>query len=310
LRGKCEALSPSISLRKKRGKVIESVIEVSNLRKSYGKIEALRGISFEVKRGEIFTFIGPNGAGKTTTLEIIEGLRKKDSGKVRVFGEDIEKGISRIKPRIGVQLQYGALYERLTVKEILGLFASFYKKKIDTDAILEKVALKEISYKWTEALSGGQLQRLRIATTLVNDPDLVFLDEPTTGLDPQSRRYIWSLIENLRKEGKTVLLTTHYMEEAEKLADRVAIIDKGTILATGNPGYLIDRYGGEAAMYLRVIEKGKDKEYRMNLKNSGFEAPQILRDFANRGIAVKYVEIKSPTLEDVFINLTGKELRE
>ena len=286
------------------------VVEVSNLRKTYGDIEALKGINFEVKRGEIFTLIGPNGAGKTTTLEIIEGLRKKDSGKVKVFGEDTEKGISRIKPKIGVQLQHGALYERLTVKEILSLFSSFYRKRIGIDTILEKVALKEIAHKWTETLSGGQLQRLRIATTLVNDPELIFLDEPTTGLDPQSRRYIWSLIEDLREEGKTVLLTTHYMEEAEKLASRVAIIDRGIIIAIGTPEELIDKYGGEAGMYTRVIEKKEEKEYRINLKNSGFEAPQILQDFAKKGIEVKYVEIKSPTLEDVFINLTGKELRD
>lgn len=296
--------------------MVESVIEVSDLKKTYGKIEALKGISFKVKRREVFTFIGPNGAGKTTTLEIIEGLRKKDSGKVRVFGEDVEKEISRIKPKIGVQLQHGALYERLTVKEILSLFASFYKKRVNIDSILERVALKEIAHRWTETLSGGQLQRLRIAAILVNDPELLFLDEPTTGLDPQSRRYIWSMIEDLRKEGKTILLTTHYMEEAEKLASRVAIIDGGKILAMGTPEDLITKYGGEAVMYMRAInkkeesKKSKEKEYRINLKNSGFEAPQILQDFTKKGMGVKYVEIKTPSLEDVFINLTGKELRD
>jgi len=296
--------------------VVESVIEVSNLKKTYGEIKALKGISFEVKKREVFTFIGPNGAGKTTTLEIIEGLRKKDSGKVRVFGEDVEKGISKIRPKIGVQLQHGALYERLTVKEILSLFASFYKKRVNIDSILERVALKELAHKWTETLSGGQLQRLRIAATLVNDPELLFLDEPTTGLDPQSRRYIWSMIEDLRKEGKTILLTTHYMEEAEKLANRVAIIDGGKILAMGTSEDLITKCGGEAVMYVRAIDKKKDskkseeKEYRINLKNSGFEAPQTLQDFTEKGMEVKYVEIKTPGLEDVFINLTGKELRD
>lgn len=296
--------------------MVESVIEVSDLKKTYGEIKALKGISFEVKKREVFTFIGPNGAGKTTTLEIIEGLRKKDSGKVRVFGEDVEKGISKIKPKIGVQLQHGALYERLTVKEILSLFASFYKKRVNIDSILERVALKELAHKWTETLSGGQLQRLRIAATLVNNPELLFLDEPTTGLDPQSRRYIWSMIEDLRKEGKTILLTTHYMEEAEKLANRVAIIDGGKILAMGTPEDLITKYGGEAVMYVRAIDKKKElkkseeKEYRINLKNSGFEAPQTLQDFTEKGMEVKYVEIKTPGLEDVFINLTGKELRD
>ncbi len=296
--------------------MVESVIEVSDLKKTYGEIKALKGISFEVKKREVFTFIGPNGAGKTTTLEIIEGLRKKDSGKVRVFGEDVEKGISKIKPKIGVQLQHGALYERLTVKEILSLFASFYKKRVNIDSILERVALKELAHKWTETLSGGQLQRLRIAATLVNNPELLFLDEPTTGLDPQSRRYIWSMIEDLRKEGKTILLTTHYMEEAEKLANRVAIIDGGKILAMGTPEDLITKYGGEAVMYVRAIDKkeesrkSEEKEYRINLKNSGFEAPQTLQDFTEKGMEVKYVEIKTPGLEDVFINLTGKELRD
>lgn len=296
--------------------MVESVIEVGDLKKTYGKIEALKGINFEVKRKEVFTFIGPNGAGKTTTLEIIEGLRKKDSGKVKVFGEDVEEGISRIKPKIGVQLQHGALYEHLTVREILSLFASFYKKRVSIDSILERVALKGIAYKWTETLSGGQLQRLRIATTLVNDPDLLFLDEPTTGLDPQSRRYIWSMIEDLRKEGKTILLTTHYMEEAEKLANRIAIIDGGKILAIGTPKDLIAKYGGETVMYVRAINKKEEskeveeKEYRINLKNSGFEAPQILQDFVKKGMEVKYVEIKTPGLEDVFINLTGKEMRD
>ena len=296
--------------------MVESVIEVSNLKKTYGEIKALKGISFEVKKREVFTFIGPNGAGKTTTLEIIEGLRKKDSGKVRVFGEDVEKGISKIRPKIGVQLQHGALYERLTVKEILSLFASFYKKRVNIDSILERVALKELAHKWTETLSGGQLQRLRIAATLVNDPELLFLDEPTTGLDPQSRRYIWSMIEDLRKEGKTILLTTHYMEEAEKLANRVAIIDGGKILAMGTSEDLITKCGGEAVMYVRAIDKKKDskkseeKEYRINLKNSGFEAPQTLQDFTEKGMEVKYVEIKTPGLEDVFINLTGKKLRD
>jgi len=290
--------------------VNESLVEVENLRKSYGKTEALKGISFKVNKGEIFTLIGPNGAGKTTTLEIIEGLRKKDGGKIRVFGEDVEKGISRIKPKIGVQLQHGALYEYLTVKEVLILFASFYKKRASIEAILKKMALKEIAHKWTKALSGGQLQRLRIATTLVNDPELLFLDEPTTGLDPQSRRYIWKMIEDLREEGKTILLTTHYMEEAEKLANRIAIIDRGEILSIGTPADLITKYGGKAGMYIRVIEKKEEKEYRINLKNSGAEAPQILQEFAKKGIEVKYVEIKTPNMEDVFINLTGKELRE
>ena len=297
--------------------MIASVVEVKDLKKSYGKIEALKGVSFEIKEGEIFTLIGPNGAGKTTALEIIEGLRKKDSGEIRVFGMDVEKGLSKIKPRIGVQLQHGALYEHLTVREILLLFASFYRKKINIEKIIEKGALGEIAHVRTEALSGGQLQRLRIITTLVNDPELLFLDEPTTGLDPQSRRYIWEMIEDLREEGRTIFLTTHYMEEAETLASRVAIIDEGKMLSIGKPKELIVKHGGEAVMYIDTEEKVENKDleetekgYRMRLKNVGAEAPRVLANLSREGIRVKHVEIKNPSLEDVFLNLTGKELRD
>ncbi len=297
--------------------MIEFVVEVKNLKKSYGKVEALKGISFEIKEGEVFTLIGPNGAGKTTALEIIEGLRKKDSGEVRVFGMDVAKGLSRIKPRIGVQLQHGALYEHLTVREILILFASFYKKKTNIEKLIEKGALGEIARVRTEALSGGQLQRLRIVTTLINDPELLFLDEPTTGLDPQSRRYIWKMIEDLREESRTILLTTHYMEEAERLADRVAIIDKGKMLSIGKPEELIAKHGGETVMYVDTEEKVENKDlqktekgYRIKLKNVGAEAPRVLTDLSRKGIGIRHVEIKNPSLEDVFLNLTGKELRD
>jgi len=297
--------------------MIESVVEVRDLKKSYGKVEALKGISFEIKRGEVFTLIGPNGAGKTTALEIIEGLRKKDSGEIRVFGMDVAKELSKIKPRIGVQLQHGALYEHLTVKEILILFASFYKKKMNIEKLIEKGALGEIAHVRTEALSGGQLQRLRIITTLINDPELLFLDEPTTGLDPQSRRYIWEMIEDLREESRTILLTTHYMEEAERLANRVAIIDEGKMLSIGKPEELIAKHGGETVMYIETEEKVKNKGlektergYRVKLKNAGLEASRMLADFGRERIGIKHVEIKNPNLEDVFLNLTGKELRD
>jgi len=297
--------------------MIESVVEVKDLKKSYGKVEALKGISFEIKGGEVFTLIGPNGAGKTTALEIIEGLRKKDSGEIRVFGMNVEKELSKIKPRIGVQLQHGALYEHLTVREILILFASFYKKKKNIEKLIEEGALGEIAHVRTEALSGGQLQRLRIVTTLVNDPELLFLDEPTTGLDPQSRRYIWGMIEDLREEGRTILLTTHYMEEVETLANRVAIIDEGKMLSIGKPEELIAKHGGETVMYIETEEKVKNKDlektekgYRIKLKNAGFEASRILADFGRERVGIKHVEIKNPSLEDVFLNLTGKELRD
>jgi len=297
--------------------MIESVVEVKDLKKSYGKVEALKGINFEIKKGEVFTLIGPNGAGKTTALEIIEGLRKRDSGEIKVFGMKVEKELSKIKPRIGVQLQHGALYEYLTVREIFVLFASFYKNKVNIEKLIEKGALGEIAHVRTKALSGGQLQRLRIVTTLINDPELLFLDEPTTGLDPQSRRYIWEMIEDLRKEGRTILLTTHYMEEAERLADRVAIIDKGKMLSIGKPEELIAKHGGEAVMYIETEEKIRDKDlektekgYRIKLKNVGLEASRMLARFGRERVGIKHVEIKNPSLEDVFLNLTGKELRD
>ena len=295
----------------------QPVVEVENLKKSYGKVKALRGVSFEVKEGEVFTVIGPNGAGKTTALEIIEGLRKKDSGEIRVFGMSVEGNLSKIKPRIGVQLQHGALYEHLTAREILILFASFYKKKMDIEKVIKKGALGEIAHMRTKTLSGGQLQRLRIITTLVNDPELLFFDEPTTGLDPQSRRYIWEMIEDLKGEGRAILLTTHYMEEAETLADRVAIIDEGKMLCIGSPEELIAKHGGETVMYVDTEEKIKDRDleetkkgYRMKVKDAGSEAPQVLADLGREGVRVKHVEIKTPSLEDVFLNLTGKELRD
>jgi ABC-2 type transport system ATP-binding protein len=249
---------------------------------------------------------------------------------------DVAKGLSKIKPRIGVQLQHGALYEYLTVREIFILFASFYKKKVDIEKLIEKGALGEIAHVRTKALSGGQLQRLRIVATLINDPELLFLDEPTTGLDPQSRRYIWEMIEDLREESRTILRTTHYMEEAETLANRVAIIDEGKMLSIGKPEELIAKHGGETVMYIETEEKVKDeglektekgyietekklkdkdlekteKGYRIKLKNAGLEASRMLADFGREGIGIKHVEIRNPSLEDVFLNLTGKELRD
>jgi ABC-2 type transport system ATP-binding protein len=209
---------------------MEKVIEVKNLVKQYKKVKAVDDISFEVYKGEIFGLLGENGAGKTTTLEIIEGLRKMTSGEITVLGHDINNNITEIKERIGVQLQSSAYYHYLTLTEILNLFASFYKKSVNAEDLLHMVGLKHKAKTYVTKLSGGQKQRFSIVASLVNDPEIVFLDEPTTGLDPIARRHLWNIIKDIKAKGKTIILTTHYMEEAEVLCDRVAIMDKGRIL--------------------------------------------------------------------------------
>lgn len=218
---------------------MEKVIQVNNLVKKYGKLTAVNNISFDVQKGEIFGLLGENGAGKTTTLEIIEGLRKATSGEVKVLGMDTKKNIREIKKRIGVQLQSSAYYNFLKLDEILKLFAGFYNKKVDTAKLFEMVGLKEKANHYVNSLSGGQKQRFSIIASLINDPEIVFLDEPTTGLDPIGRRNTWEIISKIKEGGKTIILTTHYMEEAEKLCDRVAIMEKGKMVAINTPKRLI-----------------------------------------------------------------------
>ena len=248
------------------------IITVDNLRKSYGEFEAVKGISFQVKQGEIFGLLGPNGAGKSTTLEIMETLRSKTSGQVTIGGFDLDKDQDEIKKIIGVQLQTSGFYPALKLFELIELFAGLYNKQIDPMALLKKVNLEDKAKSIYKSLSGGQKQRLSIATTLINDPQIVFLDEPTTGLDPQARRNLWDLILEIRAQGTTVIITTHYMDEAEVLCDRVAIMDAGLIVSLDQPGKLIDE-----------------------LLASGFE---------------KQKETKGANLEDVFIQLTGHALRQ
>jgi len=249
-----------------------AIIRVNNLVKRYGDFEAVKGISFEVMEGEIFGLLGPNGAGKTTTLEIIETLRKKTSGDVTVDGMDLDKEPQAIKNVIGVQLQAAGYYPNLSLKQIIELFAGLYNRSIDPMALLDTVNLRDKAKNKFKELSGGQKQRFSIATTLINEPRIIFLDEPTTGLDPQARRSLWELIKQLRDRGCTVVLTTHYMDEAEELCERVAIIDSGSIIALSTPGELIDR-----------------------LLATGFRRPKA---------------VKEANLEDVFLNMTGKELRD
>lgn len=248
------------------------IISVNNLVKKYGNFEAVKGISFDVIEGEIFGLLGPNGAGKSTTLEIIETLRQKTSGTVTVDGLDLDKKPNEIKVLIGVQLQTSGFYPGLNLVELIDLFAGLYNKRVNARELLKSVNLEDKAKAKFKDLSGGQKQRFSIATTLINDPKIIFLDEPTTGLDPQARRNLWELIRDIRAKGTTVIITTHYMDEAEILCDRIAIIDSGKIIALDTPDKLID-----------------------DLVATGFERPK---------------EVKKANLEDVFIHLTGHALRE
>ena len=250
----------------------ENIIQVHDLRKSYGDLAAVDGISFGVSAGEVFGILGPNGAGKTTTVEILEGMRAPDSGIAVVNGIDVQKDPRAVKKIIGIQLQSSAFFDRLSLVEILDVMASLYHRQIDALVLLRDVELDDRSDALFKELSGGQKQRFSVASTLVNDPILLFLDEPTTGLDPQARRHMWELVQRFKSEGRTVLLTTHYMEEAEELCDRVAIMDHGKIVAMDRPTALVDS----------LLSRGFQKERTENLAN----------------------------LEDVFLDLTGRALRD
>ncbi|MEW6208658.1 MAG: ABC transporter ATP-binding protein [Acidobacteriota bacterium] len=302
------------------------LVIVEHLAKSYKDVRALDDLSFEVRRGEVFGLLGPNGAGKTTTVEIIETLRSPDRGRVRVCGYDPAIDQDEIKKRIGVALQATALPDRIKPREALHLFASFYPQRADADELLALVSLEEKANASFNSLSGGQQKRLAVALALVNDPELVLLDEPTAGLDPQSRRELHSLIERLRELGKTVILTTHYIEEAERLCDRVAIIDHGKIIALDAPARLVSRSRGLSriefttsaplpASILREIsflDSIQEKESGFALMTSN--APQSVVELihlleAHRAELID-LHITRPTLEDVFIELTGREIRD
>jgi ABC-2 type transport system ATP-binding protein len=248
------------------------IISVKDLKKNYGSFEAVKGISFDVYEGEIFGLLGPNGAGKSTTLEIIETLRNKTSGQVMVDGLDLDKNPNAIKKIIGVQLQTSGFYPGLTLVELIHLFGGLYNQPVEPMALLKLVNLEDKAKNKYKEMSGGQKQRFSIATTLINKPKIIFLDEPTTGLDPQARRNLWELIKSIRDKGTTVIITTHYMDEAEQLCDRIAIMDEGKIISLNSPDKMID-----------------------DLVASGFERPK---------------QVKAANLEDVFIQLTGKEIRE
>lgn len=303
------------------------LIELNNVRKYYGDIKAVDGVGFQVQRGEVFGLLGPNGAGKTSTLEMIEGLRKPDSGTITIDGKNVQKALQDVKEIIGVQLQSTSLYNKIKVGEALDLYGSYYKKRVPTDDLLKLVSLEEKRDVYHVTLSGGQQQRLALALALVNDPLVVFLDEPTTGLDPQARRNLWDIIKRMSADNKTVVLTTHYMEEAEELCDRVAIMDHGKIIATGKPSSLVSELGidsalvfscdmqidlGELQTFVSGINRAKAEGLQVELFSA--DAQQTLTSLLNyaaeKNLVLNELHVRRPNLEDVFLQLTGRSLRE
>ena len=302
-----------------------AAITVEEIHKFYGKVHAVDGVTFEVHEGEIFGMVGPNGAGKTTTIECIEGLRRADRGNVRVLGLSPQQDGYELRERIGVQLQEAALPDRIKVGEAMDLFASFYRRSVDWDTLLSQFGLTEKRDAPFAKLSGGQKQRLFIALALINDPDLVFLDELTTGLDPQARLTMWDLVRSIRERGKTVFMTTHFMEEAERLCDRVAIIDHGQIVALDTPESLIGSLGVEKRVILST-DSSFDAELLQSLpavtrvERAGERVvisgqneklvSSVVNTLEANGITFHDLRTEQPSLEDVFLALTGRELRE
>ncbi|MGP8159094.1 MAG: ATP-binding cassette domain-containing protein [Thermoplasmata archaeon] len=293
-------------------------IEVSKLVKVYGSLRAVDGVDCEVHTGEVFSFLGPNGAGKTTTVEILEGLRRRSSGEVRVLGLDPWTQIDKLRTRVGVIPQDFHFFPKLTPREAVRLYASLFAVKVDVDELLARVELSDKADDHYDTLSGGQHQKVGVALALVNDPELCFLDEPTTGLDPRARRSIWDVIRRLRGEGRTVFLTTHYLDEAQQLSDRIAIIHRGKIIATGSPTEIISRYGrperlrivGEpaladrlAALGLRVERDDGGVEVELRSKS---DALKILETIAASGLRWESFSTRTDTLEDVFIQMVGR----
>jgi ABC-2 type transport system ATP-binding protein len=304
----------------------EPIIQVEDLYKSYDAVEAVRGVSFAVEEGEVFGLLGPNGAGKTSCVEILEGLRTADRGKVRVCGLDPQTSGERFKEKIGAVLQATALPDKLRVKEAIDLFAQFYRKRANTDDLLRRFQLDEKRNAFYSHLSGGQKQRLALAMALVNDPEVVFLDEPTAGLDPQVRREIYDIIEELKSGKKTVLLTTHYIEEAERLCDRVAIVDHGRVIAQGTPRELKQRSAGQTRIEVRLARPLTDgilgrlegvadcREFDGTYVLHSARPPQtivaLVKQLETENNELQSLEMFSPSLEDVFIEFTGRRLRD
>jgi len=279
-----------------------SAIAVRGLRKAYGALEAVRGIDFEVQRGEVFGLLGPNGAGKTTTVEILEGYRKRDAGEVEVLGTDPALAGGEWREQIGVVLQSSAMYETLTPAEMLRLFAGYYREPRPVDEVVELVGLQEKRDDRVRRLSGGQRRRLDLGLALIGDPELIFLDEPTTGFDPRARRRAWETIRGLRGLGKTILLTTHYLDEAEQLADRVAVLAQGRIVASGTPAELT---GAVPATEIRYRENGREIVLETD------EPTRILHELTARALAesreLEGLQVRRPSLEEVYLSLTDEE---
>lgn len=303
---------------------MKAAVRIESLHKRYGSVVAVDEVSFEVPAGEIFGVVGPNGAGKTTTIECIEGIRRSDRGSIAVLGLDPARQEHELRQRIGVQLQQSELPARIKVWEALELFASFYDRAVDWRALLEKLGLADKRNAAFAKLSGGQKQRLFIALALLNDPELIFLDELTTGLDPQARRSMWDLVREIRDQGKTVLLTTHFMEEAERLCDRVAILDQGRIVALDSPANLIRSHGAENRITftadagcearlrgLRGVTRVDRDGDRVIVEGRGdWLIGEVVAMLGANGVVFRDLRTEQSTLEDVFLALTGKEIRE
>lgn len=302
------------------------VIQIQGLSKSYDGLVALSRIDLEVRRGEVFGILGRNGAGKTTLVEILEGLREPDRGEVKVLGFDPARNLKAIKERIGVQLQRPTFYGRLKVIEVLKQFQSYYKKRASLEQLLEDIALSEKRDSYIRHLSGGQLQRLALALALINDPEIVFLDEPTTGLDPSIRRQLWHTVGEIKREGKTILLTTHYIEEAEKLCDRVCIMEAGQIIAIDSPSNIVARARGRSARIslttLRPLDLARiegtrlletaingDARYVLEAENAGRTMIDLVNTIEGQKNELIDLQVARATLEDAFVELTGRGIK-
>lgn len=312
--------------------VSHPMIEVEGIVKRYSHFTAVNGVDFTVRKGEVFGLLGPNGAGKTTTMEIIEGLRRPDAGSARVAGYDTRKELNRVKEVIGVQLQSTSLFDLLTVEEIVRMYASFYRTSLPTQPLLEDVILTEKANARVKNLSGGQKQRLAIALALVNDPLVVFLDEPTTGLDPQARRVLWDIVLSLKNKGKTVVLSTHYMEEADVLCDRICLMDQGKVVALDTPRNLVNLLQAQSTIEFRIVQappeiqqtmptllasikgikrtESHDEVFVLSTDDLQLSLIDLMAFTSQHKIQVSNLKTRTATLEDVFLHLTGRSLRE
>jgi ABC-2 type transport system ATP-binding protein len=309
-----------------RGSMADIALSCEGLVKRYGDVVAVDGVDLSIRVGECFGLLGPNGAGKTTTVEILEGLNQPDAGTVQVLGRSWSKDARSLRERIGIQLQETQLSEKLTVLETIELFRSFYAKGLDAKEVMRIVRLEEKEKAWVRKLSGGQKQRLSLAVALVGDPEILFLDEPTTGLDPQARRQVWDVIADMKARGGTVLLTTHYMEEAERLCDRIAIVDRGKVIALDTPAGLIARLGAEHVLEIETaicpdLDRLRGlvdvKDLRMDgpivsltVREVHRAVPALLEELASQSVSLTRLTTHHATLEDVFVAMTGRHLRE